>query len=180
MSNEFKGSTLAEAIHAATAPERRIRRVAENKNICSDLAIELGDLKREATRAEDRAESLRKESEALAESAKRDSNDALFDAAFAAAGYFGSAARAWRRFRSIRNLSDLRWGDYLSILPGIGAALSAALNALNAVRDSLRSRALAQQAREEQQEAERLGDEIVRLASEYGRSGCDASRGFTS
>lgn len=180
MSNEFNGATLAEAIRAATAQERRKRCAFEKKDICTDLAIELSDFKREATRAEDRAADLRREAESLADLARQEASEALLDAALAAAGYFGSAARAWRRMRSIRNLGDLRWGDYLRLLPFIGGALSSAHNALNAVRNSFKSKALAQKAREEQLAAEQLGDEIVRIADEYSRSGCDAAHRLTS
>lgn len=175
-SNEFKGASLAEAVRNATAVYGKSWKRMGRDDICFDLSRELSDFKREAARAEDRAEALRREAERLADEARRDAKSALVETALAAAGYFGSAAKAWRRMRSVKNLGDLKWTDYLRLVPVLGAAYAAASDALDAVRNSNAARRLARQASTEEREADRLGDEIVRIAEASRRAGCGSRR----
>lgn len=176
-SNEFKGADLKDAVRKATAAYRQPE--IELTDVCSDLAIRLSDFKREAGRAADRAETLRREADRLASSARQAARDALLNAALAAAGYFGAAARALRRLQSIRHLSELRWGDYLRLIPFVGSAFAASANALKAVKDSLEAETLSRKADDEEREAEQLGEEIVRIADEYTRSGCGENRNLS-
>lgn len=114
-------------------------------------------------------------SETLADSARRAALEALVSAAIAAAGAFGSAARGLRILRGLR-LRDLSRRDWIGIIPVIGGSLLAAANAYDAVRDSVEARRLAREAGQESLNADRLGDEILRIAEEYRRTGCDPAR----
>ncbi|MFQ5562993.1 MAG: hypothetical protein ACE5FO_05435 [Parvularculaceae bacterium] len=147
----------------------------EQKDICSDLAIDLLDFKREAARAAERAEELKREAEELVQQARRAANEALIGAALAAAGAFGTAAKTLRIFRSLRKLRDLTFRDWLGLAPVIGGAYIAGSNALDAIRDSLEARQLSREAQRESQKADSLGAELARIAWEYRQSGCDSS-----
>ena len=115
-SNEFKGANLAEAVRGATAAYDRKMSIIERKDICRDLAMRLSDFRREAGRAED----LQRDAEALAQSARREANEALIGAAVAVAGAFGTAARTLRMFQSLRTLRQLTWRDWAGLIPVIG------------------------------------------------------------
>ncbi len=172
-SNEFTADSFAGAIKKATAAYDRSQ-ILEHKDRCSDLAFDLADFKREAARAEDRAEDLKRRSEELARSARRNAQDAVVSAAIAAAGAFGSAIRAFRILKRL-NLKDLKRRDWLGLVPVLGGGLLAGANALDAVRDSLEARRLAQEAERESQNANRLGEEIIEIAEKYRRFNCDES-----
>jgi len=173
-SNDFRAETLKGAIKKATAAYQN-RPSLEHKGVCSDLAFDFADFKREAGRALDRAEDLKRESERLEQSAREAGLTAVVSAAIAAAAGFGTAVRALRLLRRKR-FKDLDRDDWLSLVPVWGGGISAAFNAYRAVRDSGEARRLAREAEAEERRADSLGDEIVRIANAYRRAGCNASR----
>ena len=63
MMSEFYGATLMDTMHEAGTDYRAVP-------VCSDLAIDLQAFKRQAGRALDRAEALRRDADALAQSAR--------------------------------------------------------------------------------------------------------------
>lgn len=69
MMSEFYGATLMDTMHEAGTDYRAVP-VLEHQKICSDLAIDLQAFKRQAGRALDRAEALRRDADALAQSAR--------------------------------------------------------------------------------------------------------------
>lgn len=100
MPNEFKGKTLEGAVARATASYRPGDAGAERKfgDSCSDLVLEIGDLKREVGRLGDEVSDLENEAEALR-------RDAFFELGFAAlnASQISLARREARRL--LQNLS---------------------------------------------------------------------------
>ncbi len=173
-SNEFKGARLAEAVRQATAAYRWDSPRLECKDACTDLALDLADFKREAARALDSAEELMRQSERLADAARRDALQAVVNSAIAAAGAFGSAARALRILKGLR-FNELSRRDWIGLIPLVGGGFLAGANALDAIKNSDEARRLAQNAERDYRNADRLGDEIVRIAEEYRRSNCGSS-----
>lgn len=91
MSNEFKGKTLEGAIARATASYRPEDARVERKfgETCTDLVLEIGDLKREVGRLGDEVSDLENEAEALR-------RDAFFELGFAALNALSNLAGAAR------------------------------------------------------------------------------------
>ena len=172
-SNEFRGMSPQDVIKRATATYRRAPLV-EHKDLCSDLAVRLSDVKREAGRALDRVEALERDADALAEAARRSALVAVVSAATAASGFFGTAARALRAFRSIRTLRELERRDVIALVPVFGGAFLGAVSALDSIKDFREADRLRREAEREMRRADSLGDEIIRLTDDYDRSGCRA------
>lgn len=174
-SNEFTASSLALAVKKATAAYDR-RRGFERKNVCGDLAFEFADAKRTAGSLLDDVERMRRDAEALEESARRSARRAAVNAAIAAAVGFGTAARALRIIARWR-FRDLDRRDLISLVPVVGGGVAAALDALAAINDIQEARRLLRRAEQAERSADDLGDDILRLADEYRRAGCGRDRG---
>ena len=172
--NHFEGATLSEAISKATAVYRCSKAPLEKKTSCAELALDLAEFKREASRALDRAEDLMRKSEGLAEAARREALQAVVNAAIAAAGAFGTSVKALRALKALR-FRDLSRRDWIGLVPIAGGGFLAAANALDAIRGANESARLAREARQAHSEADRLGGEILRIADEYRRSNCEAA-----
>ncbi len=174
-SNEFSADSLALAAKKATAAYDRRARV-DRKSVCSDLAFEFADAKREVGAVLDEVEDLRREAERLQETARSSAFVAGVSAAIAAAGAFGSAIRALRLLSRLR-YRDLNRSDWISLIPFIGGGVLAGYEAFKAVSGWREASRLIRQAEQTEKRADRLGDELLSLAEQYRRAGCGRERG---
>lgn len=171
-SNEFNGETLEAAVRQATAAYARTIPM-DRKDVCSDLAIQLSDFKRQASDTLRDLEDLERDLDQLRNEARRAALEAAVGAAIAASGGVGTAIRALRTLKRLKK-PDMNRQDWLSLVPLFGGGLLAALKALESVNKFREADRLAKKTERLHRTADQLGDDILRIASEYRRSGCAA------
>jgi len=152
----------------------RLGRPIERKDICRNLLQDLEAFKREASDTLDDLEDLNRDVERLRNEARRAALEGVVSAAVAASGGLGTAIRALRTLKRLRK-PELSRRDWLSFVPLVGGGIVSALSALESIEKSQEADRLARQAERLQRKADGLGDDILRIADEFRRSGCDAS-----
>lgn len=172
MSNEFKGKTLEGAVARATASYRSGGAGVERKfsDSCTDLALEISDLKREVGRIGDEVSDLENDAEALR-------RDAFFELGFAALNALSNLAGAARGASAIakliaaRSVRALTREDVFDLLGAFGP-LATIGAAIKGVVDLIEADRLADKADRIANNGQRLGDDLLDAVDAYDRAGC--------